>query len=147
MMDTGLDGKVVLITGASGGLGSQMVRVFAEEGARVVLHYHTRRDAAESLLGELGSSDHTLVGADLTREADVARLCRSADAVHAFGAPLGEGAVLKKDPGNPLAGERSQDREYLPGEASHYLFAPGAVSDLEYITNEAGLHLRSALAL
>ena len=32
-----LDGKVALITGAGGGIGSAMARLFAREGAEVVL--------------------------------------------------------------------------------------------------------------
>ena len=37
MTDYGLDGKVVLITGAAGGFGRAMARVFSERGSRVVL--------------------------------------------------------------------------------------------------------------
>ena len=78
-MDAGLNEKVVLVSGASGGLGSEMVRAFAAEGARLVIHYHSRREAATKLVGELGSSEHTLIGADLTSEDDVARLWREAE--------------------------------------------------------------------
>ena len=37
-MDLELTGKVVLITGASGGLGREMAVDFAREDARVVVH-------------------------------------------------------------------------------------------------------------
>ncbi|MFV1964935.1 MAG: SDR family NAD(P)-dependent oxidoreductase [Pirellulaceae bacterium] len=79
MMDTGLSGKVVLVTGAAGGLGSEMVRAFAREGARVVLHYRRSAEAAERLLGEIGASDHISIQADLTCEDDVARLWRASE--------------------------------------------------------------------
>lgn len=44
-MDLGLSGKVVLITGASGGIGQALADGFAAAGARLVLHAHTNADA------------------------------------------------------------------------------------------------------
>jgi 3-oxoacyl-[acyl-carrier protein] reductase len=73
-MDTGLADRVVLVTGASGGLGAEMARAFAREGARVVLHYHSRRQAAQELADQLKPGDCIVVGADLTNEDEVARL-------------------------------------------------------------------------
>jgi 3-oxoacyl-[acyl-carrier protein] reductase len=77
-MQTDLTGKVVIITGASGGIGSAIARKFAEEGARLVLHYRGGRDQAEALRRELSGADVLLVRADLTREADASRLFRAA---------------------------------------------------------------------
>src|SRR5438874_115838 len=67
-METGLAGKRVLVTGASGGIGGACARAFAAEGAEVVAHYHRGRERAEAL------GDVTVVGADLTREDGVDRL-------------------------------------------------------------------------
>jgi len=67
-METGLAGKRVLVTGASGGIGGACARAFAAEGAAVVAHYHRGRERAEAL------GDVTVVGADLTREDEVDRL-------------------------------------------------------------------------
>jgi 3-oxoacyl-[acyl-carrier protein] reductase len=71
-MDTGLAGKRVLVTGASGGIGSACARAFAAEGARLALHYHRRRERAEALAAELPGA--VLVGADLTSEEETDRL-------------------------------------------------------------------------
>ena len=67
-METGLSGKRVLVTGASGGIGGACVRAFNAEGAEVVAHYHRGRDRAEAL------GDVQLVGADLTRGDEVDRM-------------------------------------------------------------------------
>jgi 3-oxoacyl-[acyl-carrier protein] reductase len=71
-VDTGLAGKGVLVTGASGGIGAACARAFAAEGARVVVHYHRGRERAEALARELGGAPSA--AADLTAESDVDRL-------------------------------------------------------------------------
>ncbi len=76
VMDTGLAGKRVLVTGASGGIGSACARAFAAEGARVVVHYNTSRERAEAIAAELDGA--IAVGADLTDEAQVEHLFEEA---------------------------------------------------------------------
>ena len=68
-METGLAGKGVLVTGASGGIGSACVRAFAAEGARVAVHFHRGEARANELATEIGAAG--VFGADLTNEASV----------------------------------------------------------------------------
>jgi len=71
-MNTGLAGKRVLVTGASGGIGGACARAFAAEGSRVLLHCNRTRERAEALAAEL--DDALVVQADLTREDEAERL-------------------------------------------------------------------------
>ncbi len=54
---TDLQGRVVIVTGASRGIGREMARLFAAAGARLVLNYHRDDAAAASLADELSASD------------------------------------------------------------------------------------------
>jgi len=86
-METGLAGKRVLVTGASGGIGSACARSFAAEGAKVVVHYHRGKDHAEELAAELGAAG--VVGADLTREEEVDSMFAAAGSLDVCAAVAG----------------------------------------------------------
>ena len=43
-METGIAGRTVLVTGASGGIGRAIATAFGEEGARVVCHSFSKPD-------------------------------------------------------------------------------------------------------
>ena len=64
MTDYGLDSRVVLITGAAGGFGQAMARVFSERGSRVVLS--DLRDEGEDVAREVGGA---FFRADILRRA------------------------------------------------------------------------------
>jgi 3-oxoacyl-[acyl-carrier protein] reductase len=76
-LETGLAGKGVVVTGASGGIGAACARAFAAEGARVLVHYHRGEERARALAAELGG-ETAVVGADLTDEREVERVFASA---------------------------------------------------------------------
>jgi 3-oxoacyl-[acyl-carrier protein] reductase len=88
-MDSGLAGTTILVTGASGGLGRAIAQTLAAEGASLVLHAHSRRNAAEALAAELAVPTAT-VQADVRDEAAVDRMW--AEALAAF--PRIDGLVV-----------------------------------------------------
>ena len=72
-MDLELADKVVLITGASGGLGRELAVDFGRHDARVVVHFHTNEDAAEVVAQsvEAVGGEAITIAADLADRASV----------------------------------------------------------------------------
>lgn len=74
--------KVMLITGASRGIGAATARLAAAEGYALCLNYHQRQDAAQQLVRELQNAGTRAiaVAADVSDDAQVAKLFASVDA-------------------------------------------------------------------
>ncbi|MBM7116682.1 SDR family oxidoreductase [Archangium primigenium] len=78
-----IDGKVIIITGASSGIGEAAAQLLARRGARVVLGAR-RLDRLEALAGRISQAggDCAFAVTDVTRRADVAALVNLARERH-----------------------------------------------------------------
>jgi 3-oxoacyl-[acyl-carrier protein] reductase len=80
-----LMGKVAVVTGASKGIGAEVAKALAAEGASVVVNYASSRAAADRVVAAIQSSGGkaSAVQADVSKEDDVRRLF--AETKRAFG--------------------------------------------------------------
>jgi 3-oxoacyl-[acyl-carrier protein] reductase len=80
-----LQGKAVLVTGASSGIGAAVALGFGRQGARVAVHYRQSRAAAEAVAAAIRSSggEALVLQGDVTDRAAVRRLV--AQTVEGFG--------------------------------------------------------------
>src|SRR5512142_3055218 len=92
-----LGGKVVLVTGASSGIGAATAREFARAGARVAL-LARRRERLDALAREFGGT----AGGALCCVADVTDPTGVAEAVRRVGAEWGRVDVLVNNAGRGL---------------------------------------------
>jgi len=60
--------KIVLITGASRGVGAATAKSMSESGAKIALHYNKNKSKAEEVLKELPGDGHQLFQADLSNK-------------------------------------------------------------------------------
>jgi NAD(P)-dependent dehydrogenase (short-subunit alcohol dehydrogenase family) len=56
-----LKDKVILVTGSTTGIGEGMARIFAQEGAKIMIH-GTREDAARERVNDIGRSSAFVIG-------------------------------------------------------------------------------------
>lgn len=66
--------QVILVTGASRGIGRAVARRFSENGARVVVHYNSNARAADDTLATLSGTGHITVQADLADSTAISRM-------------------------------------------------------------------------
>lgn len=70
-----LNNKRVFITGGSRGIGAEIVKTFAQQGAQVCFTYSSRKDAADQILSEIKSTpagpEHFHLQMDLSQEESI----------------------------------------------------------------------------
>ncbi len=59
-MSQPLQGKVAVVTGGSGGIGSATCKKLAQAGAHIALTYRSSRDDAGAVLNDLPGDNHML---------------------------------------------------------------------------------------
>src|SRR5262252_5944882 len=76
IMSKKLTGKVAVVTGASKGIGAEIARELAAEGASVVVNYSSSKEAAERVVAEIAANGGKAVAvhANVTKKPDVERL-------------------------------------------------------------------------
>jgi 3-oxoacyl-[acyl-carrier protein] reductase len=84
-MNIDVGNKTIVVTGSSRGIGRELVRIFAKDGANVVINYHKNQSQAEDLLMECKSFNPNCIAvrADVTDLKQVEYLCEKS--IQAFG--------------------------------------------------------------
>ncbi|MFN2188365.1 MAG: SDR family NAD(P)-dependent oxidoreductase, partial [Candidatus Promineifilaceae bacterium] len=68
------EGKTCLVTGSSRGIGRVIAEQFADEGARIALHYHQNAEQAQNTLHNLSGVGHRVYQADIGDPVQVQKL-------------------------------------------------------------------------
>lgn len=69
--------KVILVTGASNGIGKEIIKEFSKNDYDVIIHYNTSEDAANSLKNEVEQNygvNATTIKADIAKEEEIINL-------------------------------------------------------------------------
>jgi 3-oxoacyl-[acyl-carrier protein] reductase len=76
-----LSGKLAVVTGASGGIGSEVARRLSRDGASVIVHFNSSREDAEAVARDINSTGGRAeaFGADLAQREGPARLIDGLD--------------------------------------------------------------------
>ena len=148
-----LQGKVALVTGAGGGFGEGIARLFAAEGARVVCA-DLRADAATATAEAIGAAAHPVTG-DVSNGADVQRMVDAA--VQAFGGVdivVNNAGTTHRNQPMLDVDEQEFDRVYATNVKSIYWMARACVPVLRrqgrggsivHISSTAGIRPRPGL--
>ncbi len=78
--------QVVLVTGASRGLGAAIAKAFGREGAKVIVNYLNSEEKALQVVNDIGSDKAIAIRADVRNKEEVAAMVAKAE--RHFGAPV-----------------------------------------------------------
>ena len=76
-----VDGKTILVTGGTRGIGNAIVRALIEGGASVIVNFVREQKKADAMISEFGEKNLTIVRADLTREKGMKTLVAALDGI------------------------------------------------------------------
>ena len=144
-METGLKGKTVLISGASGGIGSEIVRGFDREGSRQVLTYlaDERGKIEIEQLQETLTGDYITFPADLATEQEVEALFKKADETYGridiLVACAGVWSETKNVADRTL---EEWNRTFQLNSTADFLLTRGFFRNLSYVTDFSRVNTR-----
>ena len=119
-----LAGRVVLLAGGSGGLGSATAFLLAREGAKLVIGYRSNRSRAEALQKNLAQFQTTveLVEGDLNEPDAVERYVRRASALGPLaGLAVFAGDAARANPAPAPASNREESKRFLDSWRTNFL--------------------------
>jgi 3-oxoacyl-[acyl-carrier protein] reductase len=76
-MENSLNGKIILVTGSSRGIGKSAALMLAKAGARIVVHYSSNSKAADEVLQQLGEQALFAVKANLGNAEEIRAMVES----------------------------------------------------------------------
>jgi NAD(P)-dependent dehydrogenase (short-subunit alcohol dehydrogenase family) len=90
--------EVLIVTGASRGIGAATAKLAVVRGYRVCVNYHSEQRAAEDVVASIRQKGGTAVAieADISSEADVVRLFKSADQLGPLAALVNNAGTLER---------------------------------------------------
>ncbi len=74
MNDSSMEGKIALVTGGGGGIGSAICRKLAQAGAKLILTYRQSSEKTQAVLDELPGEGHVVAQASVTESDALHRL-------------------------------------------------------------------------